>query len=126
MDLTKYNAYMDAVLKRMNTLIKKKKMDPLRVNLYAGPSPNQSKQGLNKKKNKKGNHGQRNKNRRVQVPHGKTKKKGASRWDDDESTSAGDSDEDDDSLEDESVEDEEGRSIKHITLNSDLFQRNSR
>lgn len=42
-DLGKYNEYMDAVFNRMNVLIKKKRMDPLRVNLYAGPSNPSSK-----------------------------------------------------------------------------------
>ncbi|CAG7720624.1 unnamed protein product [Allacma fusca] len=35
-DAAKYNRYVDAVFKRMNTLIRNKRMDPLRVNLYAG------------------------------------------------------------------------------------------
>jgi len=42
--LQKYNAYLDAVYSRMNLLLKSKKMDPLRVNLYSGGG------GKNKKK----------------------------------------------------------------------------
>jgi len=72
----KYNRYVDAVLKRMNTLIKSKRMDPLRVNLYAGSnnSTNSKRTGGNGnnkrpfaggKKNKPGNggkFGKKNKN----------------------------------------------------------------
>jgi hypothetical protein len=71
-DLTKYNAYMDAVLGRMNTLIRKKRMDPLRVNLYGGPS--KAGNGGNKKKgenSKNGNGGSgpnKNKNKKKSSP----------------------------------------------------------
>ncbi|XP_021951016.1 uncharacterized protein DDB_G0287625 isoform X2 [Folsomia candida] len=50
-DLSKYNEYMDAVFSRMNVMIKKKRMDPLRVNLYAGPSKTSQKKKNNKNKN---------------------------------------------------------------------------
>ena len=39
-NMARYNRYVDLVFKRMNTLIRSKRMDPLRVNLYAGSNNN--------------------------------------------------------------------------------------
>jgi hypothetical protein len=59
-DLNKYNEYMDSVFRRMNTMIKSKKMDPLRVNLYAGPSKKHGGSSGGGKKNKKKNQARMN------------------------------------------------------------------
>lgn len=42
-NVSKYNDYMDVVLKRMNSMIKTKHMDPLMVNLFSGGQQQQGK-----------------------------------------------------------------------------------
>ncbi|CAL8124135.1 unnamed protein product [Orchesella dallaii] len=71
----KYNEYMDVVLKRMNTMIKGKNMDPLMVNLFSGGNKaGDKKKGSSVKNNTKG-----------KKKGGKGKKNNRARMDTDES-----------------------------------------
>lgn len=70
-NVAKYNEYMDVVLKRMNTMIKTKKMDPLMVNLFSG---NQQQTQNQNNKNKNGDNS-KNKNKNKKKKNNKDNKK---------------------------------------------------
>lgn len=128
-NLAKYNAYMDAVFARMNTLIKKKRMDPLRVNLYAGPSKGPG-AGPNAGNKNTRHSNKTNKNSRLDDDEDDESSSRSSHDEDD--LDDGSTSEDDDDDDDDDVSGDEERKlnpkpyVKDVHLGNDAFGRSIR